>query len=200
MWAPSNRATMMSRRYSSFNGNPFIMKPISVMVSACLLGVRCRYDGGHSLCPGLVSALDSAHIVPFCPEQLGGLPTPRPAADIWDGDGLDVLTGRGRVIDATGMDVSGAFRKGAEEALRLARLTETVLAVVKDRSPSCGVLSAHCQNAEGRGPGVTAALFQREGIRLLEQGPDSVVPRDCFFDCSRSINTEEKTDVWTRTR
>lgn len=160
---------MTKSRYNSFNGKSFSMKSVSIMVSARLLGARCRYDDGHSLFSGLFPAVDSAHVIPVCPEQLGGLPTPRSPADISDGDGSDVLTGRGRVIDATGVGVSRAFLP-------------------------------HCQNAEGRGSGVTAALFQREGIRLLEQGRDSAFSLDNFLDLLRSISTEEKTDVWTRTR
>lgn len=147
----------------------FHMKGTPVLVSACLLGVRCRYDGGHNLCPDLTIALASVHIIPFCPEQLGGLPTPRPPANIIHGDGSDVLDGVGQVVDAKGRDFTGEFRKGAYEALRLARVLGASLAVVKDRSPSCGLITPYCENEEGGGSGVTAALLGREGIRLLEQ-------------------------------
>jgi uncharacterized protein YbbK (DUF523 family) len=161
---------MMKRRSSLSDEALLHVKGTPVLVSACLLGVRCRYDGRHNLCPDLTTILASVHIIPFCPEQLGGLPTPRPPANIIHGDGWDVLDGVGQVVDAEGRDFTGAFRKGAYEALRLARVLGAYLAVVKDRSPSCGLITPHCENEKGSGPGVTAALFGREGIRLLEQG------------------------------
>jgi uncharacterized protein YbbK (DUF523 family) len=160
----------MKRRSSLSDEALLRMKGSPVLVSACLLGVRCRYDGGHNLCPDLTSVLASAHIIPFCPEQLGGLPTPRPPANIIHGDGSDVLDGAGQVVDAEGRDFTGAFKKGAYEALRLARMLGASLAIVKDRSPSCGMMTPYCENEKGSGPGVTAALFGREGIGLLEQG------------------------------
>jgi len=164
-----------------------VMKSAPVMISACLLGVRCRYDGGHSLCPGLISALDSIHIVPFCPEQLGGLPTPRSPANITHGDGSDVLQGSARIIDAQGMDVTRPFKKGAEEALKLARLTRASVAVMKDRSPSCGIVTPYCENEKGMGPGVTAALFQQSGMEILEQGSESTFPVEKFYRMLEAI-------------
>ncbi len=168
------------------------MKATPVLVSACLLGVRCRYDGGHSLCPDLVSGLASVHIIPFCPEQLGGLSTPRPPANIIHGDGADVLDNIGKVIDREGMDVTGAFRKGAQETLRIARTLGCSMAIVKDRSPSCGIMMPHCENEKGAGPGVTAALFMREGISLLELGKASVFPRDRFLRLVRKARSRER--------
>jgi uncharacterized protein YbbK (DUF523 family) len=171
---------MMKRRSSLSDEALLHVKGTPVLVSACLLGVRCRYDGGHNLCPDLATTLASVHIIPFCPEQLGGLSTPRPPANIIRGDGSDVLDGAGKVIDAEGRDFTGAFRKGAYEALRLARVLGASLAVVKDRSPSCGLITPHCEK-EGGGPGVTAALFGREGIELLAQGRGVPFFRDRFL-------------------
>lgn len=219
------------------------------LVSACLLGVYCRYDGGHSLVPELVSKLRqgekdhsgriSSGWIPVCPEQLGGLPTPRPAAEIVGGTGLDVLTGQARVVArpfggtpagrdgsppelrsgcrrgtsgaagglaalpipgesarradrdvtpgatppgptekgeepsrATGQDVTGAFLQGARQTLHLARLTGASGAILKEKSPSCGVHRIYDGSFRGNlvtGLGVTAALLQQEGFEVLSE-------------------------------
>lgn len=107
-----------------------------VLVSSCLLGINCRYDGRHALCPGLADFVGRHPFIPFCPEQLGGLPTPRPPALIRGGDGENLLEGAARVVDIEGNDVSDAFERGAQQALRLARLGGVRLAIMKDRSPS----------------------------------------------------------------
>ena len=139
----------------------------TVVVSACLLGIKCRYDGGHSLDEGLVRELKESHVVPLCPEQLGGLPTPRVAAEIWGGDGSDVFIGTARVINRDGEDVSGQFIKGAQEALKVALLAGAKKAWLKDKSPSCGVRLIKCEGVEKSGSGVLAALLEREGIELF---------------------------------
>ncbi|MBN2124306.1 MAG: DUF523 domain-containing protein [Deltaproteobacteria bacterium] len=146
-----------------------------MMVSGCLLGIRCRYDGGGSGSPGLIEAAPRARLIPFCPEQLGGLPTPRPAAEIRGGDGRDVLRGDAKVLDAHGRDVTEAFLKGAEDALRLAQLTGSTLALLKDKSPSCGIRTPYCEKPGGMGIGVTAALFDLWHIRMVD-----IIPRDPF--------------------
>ena len=84
-----------------------------IMISACLLGVNCRYDGDNSACYDLLNFLDHVIFIPFCPEQLGGLPTPRPPANIKGGNGYDVLSGKATLINAAGEDVTKAFRQGA---------------------------------------------------------------------------------------
>jgi uncharacterized protein YbbK (DUF523 family) len=149
-----------------------------VIVSACLVGIRSRYDGTDSLREGLVSSLKGAFIIPVCPEQLGGLPTPRPRAEITvmdrtvmdrpvkdrrGGDGSSVISGGGRVVDENGKDVTGPFIKGAEEVLKIARITGAKVAVLREKSPSCGVEAASRENP---GPGVTAALLKKEGIEV----------------------------------
>ncbi len=143
-----------------------------IMISACLLGLNCRYDGGNSLCSDLTDFVGSVPFLPFCPEQLGGLPTPRPPADIRGGDGRDVLSGKARLINVLGEDVTDAFRKGAEEAYSLARLSGASFAVMKTRSPSCGLEIPFCEKEKGSGPGVTAALFESRGIRVIELDRD----------------------------
>jgi len=155
------------------------------MVSACLLGICCRYDGRHTLCPGLVDFARNHQFIPFCPEQLGGLPTPRPPSFIQGGDGSTLLEGIGMVIDDRGNDVSDAFKKGAQESLKLAEMAEARIAIMKDRSPSCGLLTPYCDTPSGTGIGVTAALFESNGIKLIELGTDYPFPTKEFLDLDK---------------
>ena len=128
-----------------------------VLVSACLLGCRCRYDGAARAHP-LMEVLARRHtLVPVCPEQLGGLPTPRPPAE---------RTGE-RVRTRTGEDVTEQYRRGAEEALALCRRLECRAALLKERSPSCGRGQVYDGTFSGTlvpGDGVTAALLLEAGI------------------------------------
>jgi len=145
----------------------FSKKTNRILVSACLLGVRCRYDGRSAGSAPLLERLPGRCIIPICPEQLGGLSTPRPPAVMEGGDGWDVLHGRARVVDETGRDVSEAFVRGAWEALRIARLFEVGRAVLKARSPSCGLCTPYCDKTGG-GMGVTASLLSSEGLEVKE--------------------------------
>ena len=131
-----------------------------LLVSACLLGLPCRYDGaskGHPLLPAL---LEQYTVVPVCPEQLGGLPTPRPPAER-----------RGeRVVTQCGKDVTEQYRRGAQAALTLCRMFHCEAAVLKERSPSCGYgeiydgsFSRHLIPDDG----VTAALLREAGIPVF---------------------------------
>jgi len=109
--------------------------------------------------------------VPFCPEQAGGLTTPRSPSEIIGGDGMDVLQGKARVINDKGEDVTEAFVKGAEEALKLARLIGADTAILKSKSPSCGTKCVYDGTFSGKlreGMGVTAALLLSEGIKILD--------------------------------
>ena len=99
-----------------------------ILISACLLGARCRYDGVSKLQPWISDLAERHILVPVCPEQLGGLPTPRPPAER-RGD---------QVMTRDGGDVTAQYRRGAEEALRLCRLLGCEAALLKERSPSCG--------------------------------------------------------------
>ncbi len=131
------------------------------MVSACLLGLSCRYDGKIIADPKCRQELTriNAIWIPFCPEQLGGLPTPRTAADISNGDGEDVLAGIAKVITKTGDDVTEYFLRGAEQVLAMATQQQITAVFLKARSPSCAVTSRS---------GVTAALLARHGFKLRE--------------------------------
>lgn len=131
-----------------------------ILISACLLGVCCRYDGQGKANPAAVRLADRCTLIPVCPEQLGGLATPRPPAEIRDG----------RVVTRLGDDVTDAYRRGAEETLRLARLLHCETAVLKERSPSCGCGAIHDGTFSGgltAGDGVTAALLKSAGLRVL---------------------------------
>ena len=146
------------------------------MISGCLLGIRCRYDGGECGSSNIIHFASSANVIPFCPEQLGGLSTPRPPVSIRGGDGRDVLSGKATVINALGEDVTDAFKKGAEESRRLARLAGAKIAILKYKSPSCGIRTPYCEKSTDLGIGVTAALFDLSGIKLIEVGPKDRFP------------------------
>ena len=130
---------------------------MKILISACLLGCRCRYDGGSKPHPAAAALAERHELVPVCPEQLGGLPTPRPPAE---------RVGN-RVLTAAGCDVTEQYRRGAEEALRLCRLTGCDAAVLKERSPSCGCGAVYDGTFSGTltdSDGVTAALLKEAGI------------------------------------
>ena len=101
---------------------------MNILVSACLLGVRCRYDGASRPNEAVLRLMEQHTLIPVCPEQLGGLATPRPPAER-QGDA---------VRTQSGADVTEQYRRGAEEALGLCRLYGCQAAVLKERSPSCG--------------------------------------------------------------
>ncbi|MBN2170557.1 MAG: DUF523 domain-containing protein [Candidatus Krumholzibacteriota bacterium] len=161
-----------------------------LLVSACLLGLRCRYDGAARPLPLLLDYASRGPVMPACPEQLGGLATPRPAAWIEPGaDGDAVLDGRARVLalgPAGEEDRSAAFRRGAEETLALARLGGCRAALLKERSPSCGVWQLSCEGHVERGRGVTAALLSRAGLTLLgDEMPDLAVELERWYEADR---------------
>ncbi|MBS1184321.1 MAG: hypothetical protein H6Q99_4201 [Proteobacteria bacterium] len=143
-----------------------------ILISACLLGRPVRYDGaGKPLAdPRVARWQEEGRLVPLCPELMGGLPVPRPAAEIVGGSGADVLAGRARVMTVTGEDVTAAFVDGAEAVLVLARQSGCSHALLIDGSPSCGSLSIHDGGFSGRrvaGSGVTAALLTMNGIGVF---------------------------------
>ncbi len=139
-----------------------------VLVSACLLGRRCRYDGRESHDGLLARQLTELGLeaVPFCPEEHGGLGTPRPAAWIEDAGAGAVLDGASRVVSGEGRDVTDGFLAGAQGALEACRQHEITRAFLKERSPSCGVENTHVGNQLVLGPGVTAELLRRNGIEI----------------------------------
>ena len=128
-----------------------------ILISGCLLGVCCRYDGASKPHPSAEELSKKHELVPVCPEQLGGLATPRPPAER-QGE---------RIIAKTGVDVTAQYRRGAEEALRLCCLLGCEAAVLKERSPSCGsgeIYDGTFTRTLVSGNGVTAELFLKHGI------------------------------------
>ena len=128
-------------------------------MSACLLGANCRYDGGANGICEIAELMELCELVPVCPEQLGGLPTPRPPSE---------RTGD-RVLTRDGADVTAAYACGAAEALRMAERFGARLALLKERSPSCGVGMIHDGSFSGAlvpGDGVTAELLRAHGVTV----------------------------------
>ena len=145
-----------------------------VLVSACLLGERVRYDaksvGVHDAL--LERWVAEGRVVPICPEVAGGLPVPRPACEIQGGTGVDVLAGRALVVSRAGADATDAFRRGAERALAAARQHGIRVAVLKERSPSCGSLAIYDGSFTGtrlEGEGVTTALLRAHGVQVFSE-------------------------------
>ena len=141
-----------------------------MIVSACLLGVCCRYDGGHCLASAFLEELRGRDVIPVCPEQLGGLATPRTPAFLTGGDGFDVLDGRARVVTESGLDVTHAFVAGAEQVLKIASFARERRAFLKEKSPSCGVEFTTIDGRRKPGRGVTAALHARAGFTVTGIG------------------------------
>lgn len=142
------------------------------VISACLIGCECRYDQKSCLDQELEQLLREGKAIPVCPEQLGGLPTPRPPAEIIGGTGEDVLDGKARIIDNTGQDVTEEFLMGANQALKLAKTVGATSAILKENSPSCGSSFVYDGSFSGKkvpGVGLTAALFRRNGIQVTSE-------------------------------
>lgn len=136
------------------------MKKQTLLVSSCLLGVCCRYDQKTIPVDNVLKLKEKYHLIPVCPEQLGGLSTPRPPAEIQ----------KDKVIAKDGTDVTSAYQLGAKEALRIAHIFECNQAVLKERSPSCGSNQIYDGTFQGilvHGNGITANLFKKNGIKVF---------------------------------
>ena len=134
------------------------MEPI--LISACLLGTACRYDGGSKPILSVEALLGRYQLVPICPEQLGGLSTPREPSERQGA----------RVVMKSGEDVTAQYQTGAEQALHLARVFGCKKAVLKERSPSCGAGEIYDGTFSGTlipGDGVTAQLLKANGIEVF---------------------------------
>lgn len=133
---------------------------MKILVSACLLGVRCRYDGKSKPHPAVERLMEQHTLIPVCGEIFGGLPTPRVSAERQGA----------RVVTADGRDVTAAYRRGAEEVLRLAERYGCKAAILKERSPSCGSGRIYDGTFTGTltdGWGVTAELLRDHGICVI---------------------------------
>lgn len=136
---------------------------MKILISACLLGLSCRYDGQAKLVDGIEALQERHTLIPFCPECMGGLPTPRPPAEIV----VDQTINGNRIMNKEGADVTKAYQKGAEETLRLCRLFHCDCAILKEKSPSCGhglVYDGTFSGTLTEGNGITAALLMAHGI------------------------------------
>ncbi len=143
-----------------------------ILVSACLLGTCCNHEGQASPRAAVCELAEDARLVPICPETVGGLPTPRAAAEIVGGAGDDVLAGTARVQNTNGDDVTGAYLRGAAAAVELARATGATRAVLKARSPSCGAHETYdgtFTRTRRAGPGVTAAALRAAGVEVVSE-------------------------------
>lgn len=145
-----------------------------IVVSACLVGRKVRYDGEASTADdGRIERWRrQGRLVAVCPEVAGGLPVPRPAAEVVGGDGEDVIAGDAHLQTEAGKDVTDAFVAGAEHALEVVRRHGIRVAVLKSKSPSCGVETIYDGSFSGTrrdGMGVTAALLRREGVSVFNE-------------------------------
>ena len=135
---------------------------MSILVSACLLGVNCKYSGKNNRNENVLRLAEKHTLIPVCPEQLGGLPTPRYPSEIRGG----------RVINNIGEDVTAYYEKGAGEALNIAKLFGCERAVLKARSPECGskeIYDGTFTKTVIPGKGITAALLEENGIEVYDE-------------------------------
>lgn len=131
-----------------------------ILVSACLLGTNCKYSGGNNYSEEVMEFLKDYEIIPICPEQLGGLPTPRPASEIIGN----------KVMNNEGTDVTSNYQKGAEEALKIAQLLGIKKALLKAKSPSCGNGKIYDGTFSGTlttGDGITTKLLKENNIEVI---------------------------------
>jgi len=138
------------------------IKKKPIIVSACLLGVSCRFDGSSKPCQKVIELFRQGGVIPLCPEQLGGLRTPRAPSEIK----------KFSVVTKNGKDVSKNFKKGAEEALSIARLAGVKKAILKSKSPSCGcgrIYDGSFTHTLVKGNGIFAEMCVRNGIEVLTE-------------------------------
>lgn len=142
------------------------------LVSACLAGIRCTYDGRHKLRKKVRRLVKEGRALPVCPELLGGSKVPRPSCEIRGGDGADVLDGCAKVMTRSGRNISKILVKGAKRALAIAKRYGIDKAILKSNSPSCGAGHIYNGSFAGRlvkGDGVTAALLGRNGMTVFSE-------------------------------
>lgn len=150
-----------------------------IIVSACLAGLNCKYDGGNNLDTRVRNLVARGLAIPVCPEQLGGDPTPRDPVELDGSSGEDVINGNGCPKSSSGVDKKDCFIKGANEVLNLAKIVGARSAILKERSPSCGSTIIYDGTFTGQkraGRGVTTALLEQNGIKVFsEENFDSLL-------------------------
>ena len=142
-----------------------------ILVSACLLGLPTRYDGTAKRSLAVIDYLRRENLlpVPICPEQLAGLATPREKTFFQSGCGLDVLAGTGQVVSESGRAMNEVFCRGARMTLQIGRVSNCRRALLKERSPSCGVHLIYRGESRVPGTGVTTALLIEEGFEVFSE-------------------------------
>jgi len=143
-----------------------------ILVSACLAGINCNYKGESKPNEKIIELIKRGKAIPICPEQLGGLTTPRSGARILSGNGDDVLDGKSKLITDDGQDVTQQYLRGAYETLRIAKEFDVSIAILKQGSPSCG--NGYTQGGKEyrklvEGDGVTTALLKKNGIKVYSE-------------------------------
>lgn len=144
---------------------------MNILVSACLFGVNCKHTGGNNYSEKVHKLKDDYTLILVCPEQLGGLSTPRPAAEIQQ----NTENGELKVLTVDGDDVTEEFIRGAEMTLKVAQLHECKLAILKENSPSCGSTKIYDGTFSGKlidGSGVAAKLLMDHGIKVISEHDD----------------------------
>ena len=143
-----------------------------ILVSACLLGINCKYNGDNNKNDKVEEYLNDKQFIVVCPEQLGGMSTPREPSEIIKFDGNAVIEGKTSVINNKRLDVTKKFKQGAQEALKIANLYDCKKAILKEGSPSCGSNCINDGTFTGKkipGVGVTAALLKKNGIEVISE-------------------------------
>ena len=141
----------------------------TILVSSCLLGLKTRYDGSDNYSQTVIDYIRENRLtpIPVCPEQLAGLSTPRPKCWFSRGDGEAVLSGNGELSNEEGKDVTESFLHGADETLKIALLTDCQMAILQQRSPSCGSQKIYLNDELVDGVGVTTALLKKNGLKVF---------------------------------
>jgi len=141
-----------------------------ILVSACLAGINCRWDGGSCLDKKINNLVSQGKAIPVCPEELGGLSTPRLPSEIWQGNGQGVIKNKTKVIDKEGKAVTVEFIKGAKKVLAIAKKKGIKRAVFKNKSAACGCGLIYDGTFSGKlqkGDGITTALLKENGIEVI---------------------------------
>jgi len=148
------------------------MKP-TILISSCLLGLSCSYNlKKRSIIPQISKILKKYDTIPICPEQLGGLPTPRVKQEIYSSTGLDVVQKKSKVFNYKKEDVTSYFLKGAEESLLIADIYNAKIFIGKSKSPSCGCQKIYDGSFSGTlidGDGVTTAYLKKKNIKVFSE-------------------------------
>ncbi|GAA0780897.1 DUF523 domain-containing protein [Hathewaya limosa] len=143
-----------------------------ILISACLCGINCKYNGENNLNENILELIKNGKAIPVCPEQLGGLCTPRVESEIKNGTGKEVLYRTAQVVDKDGNDVTENFIRGANEALKIAKSVNAKIAILKSNSPSCGFGKIYDGSFKGNkidGNGVTTALLLENDIKVFTE-------------------------------